>query len=117
MVLAKGQLILSPALVAELADVLTRSKFDQYLTIQERDEFLTAVVKRGELAEDVEVIDACRDASDNRLLEAAIAGNAEFLLTGDGDLLALDPFRGVWILKPGDFVRLIDPTPPPQSGA
>lgn len=51
-------------------------------------------------------IDACRDPDDNRILECAISGNADFIITGDRDLLTLSPFRGIQILTVRQFLDL-----------
>ena len=40
-------------------------------------------------------VTVCRDPDDNKLLEIAVAGRADCLVTGDQDLLVLDPFRGI----------------------
>jgi predicted nucleic acid-binding protein len=48
---------------------------------------------------------ARRDPDDDKFLETAIAGEADCLVTGDGDLLVLDPFRGVRILTARAFLE------------
>ena len=45
----------------------------------------------------------CRDPKDDKLLELAVCGDADFLVTGDKDLLVLNPFRGVEIITPREF--------------
>ncbi len=51
------------------------------------------------------IITDCRDADDNKFLALALDGAAEFIVTGDLDLLEFHPWRGVQILTPGDFLR------------
>ena len=51
-----------------------------------------------------ETIIACRDLKDDKLLELAVSGNVDFLVTGDKDLLVLNPFRGVEIIAPREFL-------------
>ena len=46
----------------------------------------------------------CRDPNDDMVLECAVAAGAQIILTGDKDLLALDPFQGVRILTPAEFL-------------
>jgi uncharacterized protein len=46
----------------------------------------------------------CADADDNRVLECALESRAQFLVTGDRDLLALHPYRGISILTPRQFL-------------
>jgi uncharacterized protein len=50
------------------------------------------------------VLKACRNPDDDKFVETAVAGEADCIVTGDGDLLALDPFRGLRILTPRAFV-------------
>jgi hypothetical protein len=49
-------------------------------------------------------ITECRDPKDNKFLELALAGNADCIVTGDKDLLVLNPFRGIKIISPSDFL-------------
>jgi predicted nucleic acid-binding protein len=49
----------------------------------------------------------CRDPQDNKFLELAVSGLATHLITGDGDLLALHPFRGIAIVTPQGFLAEI----------
>jgi len=49
-------------------------------------------------------ISACRDPKDDKFLELAVGGNADLIVTGDNDLLALNPFRGIPILTPDAFL-------------
>ena len=49
-------------------------------------------------------VSACRDPKDDKFLELALSGAATHLISGDDDLLALHPVRGVAILSPHDFI-------------
>nr|WP_249214048.1 putative toxin-antitoxin system toxin component, PIN family [Synechocystis sp. PCC 7338] len=51
--------------------------------------------------------DSCRDKKDNSLLDLAVSGNANYLVTGDSDLLALNPFQNVEIVSYQHFQTLI----------
>ncbi len=53
-----------------------------------------------------ETITDCRDAKDNKFLEVAVCGHADVIITGDQDLLALSPYRGITIITPRDFLTL-----------
>jgi len=46
----------------------------------------------------------CRDPKDNKYLELAVAANASCIVTGDQDLLVLNPFRNIPILTSADFL-------------
>lgn len=102
--LAHGVLLVSSATLAELAQVLSRPKFDPYVTRQEREDFIR---KLGGVARliDIRWQDAvCRDPRDDKFLHVAVNGEADVLITGDADLLVLHPFHGVRILTPADFL-------------
>jgi putative PIN family toxin of toxin-antitoxin system len=49
-------------------------------------------------------ITECRDPKDNKFLELAVAGNADCIVTGDNDLLVLNPFRNIRIITPKEFI-------------
>ena len=103
--LALGVPLVSDDTLAELADVLSRPKFDRWVTLAERQHFvqlLGGVARRVNITHRVQ---ACRDPKDDKFLHVALNGEAEAIVTGDRDLLALDPFHGVRILRPADFCR------------
>ena len=52
----------------------------------------------------IEQINECRDPKDNKYLELAVSGKAECIVTGDDDLLVLNPFRGIEILTVQEFL-------------
>lgn len=106
--IAESDVLISLALVTELNDVLYRPKFDRYVPIALRVEFLAGFVTVGEWVEITEPVTVCRDPKDNHVLELAVNGGATHVVTGDDDLLALDPYRGVRIVQP--FVFLNNPT-------
>ena len=112
--LDQGSILISIPVLLEIAEVLTREKFDRYLTESERLRFLVALLKETELIEIREQIDVCRDPKDNKFLELAICGKADFIITGDDDLLDLDPFRGLRIITPRDFLEASSQPPQPS---
>lgn len=52
-------------------------------------------------------INVCRDKKDNQILALCLAGDADFLITGDKDLLSLKKFGDTKILKPKEFLKLL----------
>ncbi len=97
--------VMSEASLDELADVLSRKKFDRYLTVKDREEFLQVVLKVVEVVPIVTAVHACRDDADNRILEVAVNGAADVIVSDDRDLLVLHPFRGIPILTPRDYLK------------
>ena len=100
-----AHVLMSEASLHELIDVLSRKKFDQYLTVQDREEFVDVVLKVVELVPIVTAVHACRDDADNRILEVAVNGAADVIVSGDRDLLVLHPFRGIPILTSGAYLK------------
>jgi putative PIN family toxin of toxin-antitoxin system len=99
-----GVLLVSLAQLSELQEVLSRPKFDRYLPRQDRDQFLAALVREATLVDVTEHIQACRDPKDNHVLELAVSGQATCIISGDHDLLVLNPFRNIPILDPATFL-------------
>jgi putative PIN family toxin of toxin-antitoxin system len=92
-VLDNATLVVSRELLEELETRLARSKFSKYVDDARRRAF---VVDLGLSAVQVELsgaVTVCRDPDDNKLLEIAVTGRADCLVTGDRDLLVLDPFQ------------------------
>ncbi len=99
-----GRLLVSPETFGELENVLRRPKFERYLTEQERLEFLDSYLLTAVAVSITEPITACRDPNDDKFLELAVAGKADCIVSGDADMLALHPFRGITIVTPRDFL-------------
>ena len=100
----KGRILLSFATLAELYEVLGRKKFLRYVDEDDIRRFLAALTREAEWI-DVDVrIAACRDPKDDKFLEVAVSGHATHVVTGDADLVALNPFRGIEILPPHRFL-------------
>ncbi len=95
---------MSEEVVRELDDVLSRGKFERYASERERTQFLQSLLQEAELVETVETIRECRDPKDDKHLELAVSGGADCIISGDDDLLALHPFRGIPILTPRAFL-------------
>ena len=103
--LTMGELLVSNATLAELAQVIQRPKFDKYLSNQDRKRFFEVLAPLCIPVEIIQPIHACRDPKDDKFLEVAIKGSANFILTGDRDLLALHPFHDIPILSPSQYLR------------
>ena len=100
-----GDILLSFEVIEELYDVLGRSAFDRYIDEDDRLQFLTVLVKESTLVEISEKIKECRDPSDDKFLELAINGKADFIISGDNDLQVLNPFRKIPIVSPREFLE------------
>lgn len=103
-VITSGVALLSAATHGEIAEVIDRPHLQQYLSAPLKARFLDRLTAAAVWVEPSEDIEACRDPKDDKFLEAAVSGGADYLVTGDTDLLALNPFRGVPILTPSAFL-------------
>lgn len=105
-VLECGELLLSDATLAEIEEVVRRPKFDRYVSRSLREQFLTTLPEFATHVVIVERIEACRDSQDDKFLEAAINGQADFLVTGDRALLSMKTFRSIGIVSPSGYLRI-----------
>lgn len=99
----------SQATLNELIDVLSRPRMARRygLTLDEVDALCALVIRRGESVKPSRTITVCRDPKDNKFLEVAVAGQADVIVTGDEDLRVLDPFEGISIVRPFEFLHLL----------
>ena len=107
----KVQLLSSVPLLAELEGVLQRPKYQQALQrrgVKVSDLFdgYAALVRCVAPVELVEPI--CRDPDDDKVLAAAIGGDADLIVSGDDDLLALGNYRKIGIISARDVLILIE---------
>ena len=103
--LEKGVILISKDTISELSEVIQRKKFDRYSSIGERLKFFEDFIKICKTVNITEKITTCRDPKDNKFLELAVSGKASVIITGDQDLLSLNPFRSIKILKSHDFLK------------
>jgi len=100
----RGDLLVSLATLEELDDVLRRSKFDGYVTEEQRLEFLAAYIREAvEIPVNIS-LKMCRDPTDDKFLELAVEGRATHIVSGDPDLLTMHSFRGIAIVNPRQFL-------------
>jgi putative PIN family toxin of toxin-antitoxin system len=105
----EAQLLVSEATMQELADVLARPKFDPYVTIAERQEFLRVLGRTAELVPIVYIVHGCRDPRDDKFLDLAVNGDADLIVTGDRDLLVLQTFRDIPVITPAQYLERAAP--------
>jgi uncharacterized protein len=100
----RGGLLKSLATEQQLFEVVARPYFDALIDPDTRA-WLKKLMGAAELVAISERIAACRDPTDDKFLELAINGRADLIVSGDGDLLALNPFRDIPIVTPAVFVQ------------
>lgn len=106
-VLRRGTHLMSDTTVNGFHRVISRPRFDRFVSWSVRMEIFAGVVLLSEGVDILTPVVACRDPNDDMFLEVAVNGAADYLVSGDADLLALHPFRGVTILSPTDFLAAV----------
>jgi len=99
-----GRLLASNDTLEELAEVLGRAKFDTYLALDERQQFMRLLARIVEMPSITHRFDDCRDPQDNKFLDLAVSGAADAIVTGERDLLDLHPFHDIPIIKPSVYL-------------
>ncbi|MFN0315299.1 MAG: putative toxin-antitoxin system toxin component, PIN family [Burkholderiales bacterium] len=100
-----GQLLASGATLMELAEVLSRPKFDRYVDLEDRQEFFRQLSRVTDVVPITYVVRVCRDPKDDKFIELAVNGEAGLIVTGDQDLLVLGAYQGIAIMTPASYLN------------
>ena len=100
------ELIASPAIMRELAAVLRREPL--LWTEQQITRRLRAIARTGDIVDpDFTLSVITEDPPDNRILECAVAGHANLIVSGNRHLLRLRTYEEIGIVRPRDFMRML----------
>ena len=106
-VIEHGRLLSTDQTRQELVKTMMSIKLDKYVPRWKREALLLRLAPVMDLVQVSQVIRACRDPHDDAILEAAVNGRADAIVTGDKDLLVLHPFAGVDIVTPADYLARV----------
>ncbi|MDR9414695.1 MAG: putative toxin-antitoxin system toxin component, PIN family [Gracilimonas sp.] len=101
-------LLFSEELISEFVEVIRRPKLKEYIKESDLDNIFELINEFGEFITVTSVIAKCRDPKDNFLLSLAIDGNADYLLTGDKDLLVLENIGNAKIIQISQFQEILE---------
>ena len=101
------ELIICDELLSEIQDVTARPKFIKYFPSKDVDSLLEFLQLIGESVNPKQSVQLCRDEADNYLLALAIEANADYLVTGDQDLLVLKEINCCHIIDVAEFEQVI----------
>jgi len=101
------ELIICDELLSEIRDVTARPKFIKYFPSKDVDSLLEFLQLIGESVNPKQSVQLCRDEADNYLLALAIEANADYLVTGDQDLLVLKEINCCHIIDVVEFEQVI----------
>ena len=102
----RGVLLFCDETFDELRTRLRLPKFDRYVSPEGRAVYLAQLEAVSEWVPIAGAKLGCRDPDDDKLLEMALMGVADCLVTGDRDLLEMSPFQNIPILSPTSFLDL-----------
>ena len=98
-------ILFSKELIDELHEVIQRPKMRKYFSEDDALSILIKIVQFGEVYYPTKATDICRDPKDNFLLDLALEGKADYLITGDADLLDLQKFEKTTIGNYNQFIE------------
>ena len=105
------QILISENILSEIVDVLNKeSKFQKYILNLKLsiEEILRVVLSISNLIETKAKLDIIKaDPKDNIILEAALDGKVDYIVSYDSHLLNMIEFRGIKIISPGEFLKII----------
>ena len=103
--LKSGIVLFSNETLSELQEKLLQTRFDRYVSRVIRVDFLRIFTSLTTQVTVTSIVTDCRDPRDNKFLELAIDGQANYLVTGDQDLHVLNPFQSIEVLSPKQFLQ------------
>jgi len=101
----KVKLVFSTELLHEFISVVQRPKFKKYFSNNDLKEIIQVIHKYGILTKVSSKIGQCRDIKDNFLLDLAIDSKADYLVTGDNDLLEIRSIKRTRILTIAELIN------------
>jgi len=103
-------IVLSPEIVKEILDVINRPelhrRFPEMADLPRMDLVLSKI-EEAEVVEPRERLEVCRDPNDNKFFECAVAAGADYIVSEDKDILAIEEYEGIKTVPAAEFTRLI----------
>lgn len=102
----KIQLILSPQILKEFKEVISRPKFG--FSQEQISNALKQIINISSIVMPSVKINIIKDdAEDNKILECAVSGKVDYIVSGDSHLLKLKEYKGIKIVKTADILKLV----------
>ena len=99
-------LVISPFILEEFKNVLSKKFF---ASKEQTKATIGLILEAAQVVSPASKVSAvCRDPDDDQILSCALSAKADYLVTGDSDLLELKEFHGIRILTPGAFELLFE---------
>ena len=104
-------IIVSPEIAQEVLEVINRPKIRRRLSVAQDippNEQILGRLQDAEVVEPRNRIDVCRDPNDNKFIECAVEGRADYIISEDADLLEIKAYEGIRIVSAEEFLNLLD---------
>lgn len=103
------EVVVSPQILEEMGRALFYEKFSKlrWMSQPEVASLIHLFAQEAILVAGMTDVSACRDPEDNKFLAAAVEGAAQYLVSGDKDLLALKRYQGTQIVRPAAFLKIV----------
>jgi len=93
----------SNELLTEYNNSIMRDFGETIETSKKKTDFFESILK---IVEPIQIVIACEDKDDNKVLEVAVCANANFIISGDKHLLKMNEFEGIRIVTAHQFIEL-----------
>lgn len=95
--------------IMEIIDVLGRDKFrlKYHILPDDISALINLIRLRGEVVIPKQRVADCRDPKDDKFLDVALSGDVDYLVSGDLDLVSMNPYRSIPIITPAEFLAMI----------
>jgi uncharacterized protein len=103
-------IVLSPAIIGEIIEVVHRSEIKRKLPEVEysfRLEAVLAKLEEAEIFEPTTAVTICRDPKDNKFFECALAGSADYIVSEDTDILDVGDFGAARAIRAAEFINMM----------
>jgi len=100
-------LVFSKETIGELTSRIMRSKCDQYVSTKDREAYINNLILSSDLVIINNLSQGCRDRDDDKFLETALEGGVQAIISGDQDLLMMNPFKNIEILTAQYFLKKV----------
>ena len=99
-----ASIVVSNEIFLEYKRVFAYNKFDKYVALETRLEFLVEIQATVDFIPVIHSVEICRDPKDDMYLELALSGKADCIITNDEDLLVPHPFENIPVITPKEFL-------------
>ena len=103
-------LVTSPIILAEVEEVISRERIIKRtkMSVDERADFLDKLIERSDITAGKQLLQLVgSDVKDDKFLACGFEAKADYIITGDEDLLVLKEYKGTKIITPREFLKIL----------